>query len=185
MGFSWKRWSLCVPFALLTGAALWLGSAPRGDGPSRGSSDGVPHTAEAKNAQILTSSAPPATAQRSPTLESSEVAGPHPDDPHEPGMLPHPLTPEHGRIFAENRTIQALNDAMALRNVEKMRELLAKYRTLDPKDVEATQAGYGIIADCIESPGDAALEAASRFYDTERHSPLRRFVRRICFENVD
>ena len=100
-------------------------------------------------------------------------------------MLPHPITPEHERIFAENRTIGALNDAMAFRDVKKMRELLIEYRKIDPNDTDATQAGYEIVADCIEFPGDASLAAARKFYDTERHSPLRRFVRRICFENAD
>ena len=61
--------------------------------------------------------------------------------------------------------------------------LLVTYRSLDPKDVDKNQLGYEIIADCIEFPGEASLAAAREFYDTERHSPLRRFVRRICFEN--
>jgi hypothetical protein len=111
------------------------------------------------------------------------VVGPHPDDPHLPGMKPHPMTPEHERIQAENRLIQSLNDAMSFRKVKEMREMLVEYRKLDPTDVDANQAGYEIIADCIEFPGDASLTAARQFYDTERHSPLRRFVRRICFEN--
>lgn len=115
--------------------------------------------------------------------EGPRVVGPHPDDPHEPGMLPHPMTEEHERIQSENRTIQALNDAMAFRDVTKMRELLVEYRRIDPSDIEFTQAGYEVIADCIEFPGDASLAAAREFYDTQRHSPLRRFVRRICFEN--
>ena len=98
-------------------------------------------------------------------------------------MLPHPLDEAHERIDAENRLIQGLNDAMSFRKVKEMREMLVEYRKLDPTDIEATQAGYEVIADCIEFPGDASLAAARHFYDTERHSPLRRFVRRICFEN--
>jgi hypothetical protein len=76
-----------------------------------------------------------------------------------------------------------MNDAMSFRRVNEMRELLVHYRKLDPNDVEAYQAGYEIIADCIEFRGEASLSAARKFYDTERQSPLRRFVRRICFEN--
>jgi hypothetical protein len=98
-------------------------------------------------------------------------------------MLPHPRDEAHARIDAENSLIQRLNDAMSFRNVKQMRELLAEYRKLDPKDVDASQAGYTVIANCIEQPGEATLAAAHHFYDTRTHSPLRRFVRRICFEN--
>ena len=113
------------------------------------------------------------------------MVGPGPDDPHEPGMVPHPLDEAHARIAAENRLLQALNDAMSFRKVKEMREMLADYRKLDPEDVERNQLGYSVIADCIEFPGERSLAAARAFYDTRRHSALRRFVRRICFENTD
>jgi len=117
------------------------------------------------------------------SLKDENVVGPHPDDPHEPGMHPHPVTPEHERIYAENRLIQELNDLMSFRKTKEMREKIAEYRKLDPEDIEKNQIGYEIIADCIEFPGDPSLAAARQFYDTQRHSTLRRFVRRICFEN--
>jgi hypothetical protein len=98
-------------------------------------------------------------------------------------MVPHPLDEARARIAAENRLIQSLNDAMSFRKVGEMRRLLATYRNLDPRDADENQRGYEVIADCIESPGEASLTAARAFYDTERHSALRRFVRRICFEN--
>lgn len=53
------------------------------------------------------------------------------------------------------------------------------------KDIDKNQVGYQVIADCIEYPGETSLAAARHFYDTERHSPLRRFVRRICFEGAN
>lgn len=98
-------------------------------------------------------------------------------------MLPHPMDDARARIDAENRLIGRLNDAMSLRNVSEMRELIGEYRNLDATDVDASQAGYTVIADCIEHPGEGSLAAARQFYDTQRHSPLRRYVRRICFEN--
>ena len=107
----------------------------------------------------------------------------NPNDEHDPWMHPHPITPEHRRIQAETEAIQNLNDAMALRDVPKMRELIVAFRALDPSDTDRSQLGYGIIADCIEKPGEASLARAKDFYATERHSPLRRFVRRVCFEN--
>ena len=100
-------------------------------------------------------------------------------------MVPHPLDDERRRIDHINRLSQALNDAMSWRKVGEMREMLVEFRRLDPEDLDKTQAGYEIIADCIEFPGPASLAAARQFYDTERQSQLRRFVRRICFENTN
>ena len=100
-------------------------------------------------------------------------------------MLPHPTDEAHARIDAENRLIQRLNDAMSFRKVREMREMLVEYRRLDPTDADATRAGYAVIADCIEIPGETSLAAARQFYDAQRHSPLRRFVRRICFEGAN
>jgi hypothetical protein len=118
-----------------------------------------------------------------PAPKALNVVGPGPEDPHEPGMVPHPLDEERARLDTLNRLQQALNDAMSLRKVEEMRELLVSYRKLDPQDVDKNQLGYSVIADCIELPGERSLAAARAFYDAERHSSLRRFVRRICFEN--
>jgi hypothetical protein len=176
--------------ALLTGLVLWLSRGSESE--NRTSSLVEASDEEDVHAAAPDPVAPPprkrelplppsrATSQR---LHDDGVVGPHPDDPHLPGMKPHPLTPEHERIDAENALIQRLNDAMSFRKVREMREMLVEYRKLDPTDADANQAGYEVIADCIEFPGDASLTAARQFYDTERHSPLRRFVRRICFEN--
>jgi len=98
-------------------------------------------------------------------------------------MIPHPMDEARKRLHAENHLILLLNEAMSFRNVKEMRELLVEYRQLDPTDKDASQVGYAIIADCIDAPGEASLAAARHFYDTQRHSSLRRFVRRICFEN--
>ena len=125
----------------------------------------------------------PAPLPAPPGPNTLNVVGPGPNDPHEPGMVPHPLDEARARIDTENRLLQALNDAMSFRKVKEMREMLVTYRKLDPKDIEKNQLGYEVIADCIEFPGEASLAAARAFYDTQRHSPLRRFVRRICFEN--
>ena len=95
----------------------------------------------------------------------------------------HPMTKEHERLYAENALIQRLNDAMSFRKVDEMRAMLVEYAKLDPTDRDASQVGYAVIIDCIEHPGEASLAAAHRFYDTQGHSPLRRWVRRICFEN--
>lgn len=168
---------------------LWLGLRPKDERAAHGAPRRVvEEKQQAKLQNVAPTTAPPAlplppapaVASPSPSLN---VVGPGPDDPHEPGMVPHPLDEAHARIDTENRLLQALNDAMSFRKVKEMRELLATYRNLDPNDTDKTQLGYQVIADCIELPGPASLAAAHAFYDTQRHSPLRRFVRRICFEN--
>jgi hypothetical protein len=178
-----------IPIALAVAAAavgLWLVLSPadeRADAP-----DDVVDADAARAVVPAAAPAPPpppnAAPRSAPVAPAGpNVVGPHPDDPHEPGMIPHPMDEARKRLYAENHLILLLNEAMSFRNVKEMRELLVEYRQLDPTDKDASQVGYAIIADCIDAPGEASLAAAHHFYDTQRHSPLRRFVRRICFEN--
>jgi hypothetical protein len=100
-----------------------------------------------------------------------------PADPH-----PHPINAERRRIQHELQLSSALSDAMAIKDVPRMRELLAEYRREHANDEHKLQEGYSLIADCIERPGEATRAAAQRYYDLERASTLRRFVRRACLE---
>jgi hypothetical protein len=200
------RRAYAAAFVAILGLGLWLVRAQKSELPKEGRApkhepahahEETAELVKAPNARTIPASAP--VAARSETLSepraseapapsansvSGQVVGAHAHDAHLPGMLPHPENdPVRQRLHAENRLIQSMNDAMSFRRVNEMRELLVHYRKLDPNDVEAYQAGYEIIADCIEFRGEASLSAARKFYDTERQSPLRRFVRRICFEN--
>jgi hypothetical protein len=182
--------------ALLGGAGFWLTRPPERElvterrpaahAPAPQHADPTEQTTPPEQ-QTIPASVPPAPAPPpAPHTLVGEVVGAHPHAPHLPGMLPHPEgDPARERLHSENRLIQTLNDAMSFRRVDEMRALLAEYKKLDPTDVHSNQAGYAVIIDCIESPGDASLAAAHKFYDNERHSPLRRFVRRICFENTN
>jgi hypothetical protein len=106
------------------------------------------------------------------------------DDPRPDGpMHPHPITDRHIRIQNENALLGQLNGAMDVADAAGLRRLLDEYRQEYPDDPEKLQEGYGIIADCLEHPGnDAAKAAAQRYYDVERGSILRRFVSRHCLE---
>jgi hypothetical protein len=95
---------------------------------------------------------------------------------------PHPITPEHQRIQQELRLVQGLNDALDLKDATGMRTLIAEYERHDPADENAMRAGYERIADCLEDPGDRTRAAARKYYDQERASTLRRYVRRVCLE---
>jgi hypothetical protein len=109
----------------------------------------------------------------------------NPADPNAPrpdgGPLhPHPITPQHERIFRENQLIGALYGAMDVKDGPGVRKLADQYRQEYPEDPNQLQQGYDIIADCLEHPGPGASAAGQRYYDVERGSILRRFVARHC-----
>jgi hypothetical protein len=95
---------------------------------------------------------------------------------------PHPITPEHARLFEENRLFAALSAAMDRRDSVAMRQLLAEYEHEYPEDPQLLQAGFAVIADCIDHPGQTSTGAAQAYYVANKASILRRHVRRHCFE---
>jgi hypothetical protein len=112
-----------------------------------------------------------------------------PHDPEEPvakgPVHPHPITPAHQRIYRENSLLHALNGAMDINDAAGMRRLLERYREDYPEDANELQEGYALIADCLEQPDAATLERARSYYANEIASPLRRYVRRHCFERAE
>jgi hypothetical protein len=137
------------------------------------------------------SAPPPATARAAPDASPAAPAEPEllinppgNDDPRPDGVLhPHPITPRHIRIQHENALIGQLNGAMDVNDGPGLRRLLDQYRDEYPDDENQLQEGYGIIADCLEHPGEASRAAGQRYYDRERGSILRLFVQRHCLEN--
>jgi hypothetical protein len=95
---------------------------------------------------------------------------------------PHPITPQHERIYRENQLTFSLDGAVDVEDAKGIRRLLATYRQEFPEDSLVLQQGYEIIADCLERPGIATRTVAQSFYDTEFASTLRRHVRRHCLE---
>ena len=98
------------------------------------------------------------------------------------GMVPHPITPTHERIFRENNLIGVLNGAMDVKDVAGLRALLKQYRDEYPEDAHVLADGYQLIADCLEHPGAETRAVAQRYYDEQRDSGLRRYIRRYCLE---
>jgi hypothetical protein len=107
----------------------------------------------------------------------------HDGDPKPPGPLhPHPISPQHLRIFAENRIAFALDDATDAKDVAVMKQLLAQYRREFPEDQWQLQDGYAVIIDCLEHPGPEARRAAERWLDQNNGSTVKRSVLRNCME---
>jgi hypothetical protein len=141
--------------------------------PARAPKEPVAELAPATNEPPTTAPAAFVPKGRPATLQ------PEPAAPEEP-RHPHPITPAHERIFRENDFIGSLNGAMDVKDAPGMRRLLARYRAEYPEDALAVQAGYALIADCLERPGAESAAAARRYYETETASTLRRYVRRHC-----
>jgi hypothetical protein len=98
------------------------------------------------------------------------------------GMVPHPLTPQHARIFRENNLIGDLNGAMDAADAPALRRLLAVYRDEFPEDAHTLQDGYELIASCLENLTPETRATAQRYYDQQLDSGLRRYIRRHCLE---
>ena len=130
---------------------------------------------------VLTAARPPAavSVQRAlPAAQPLQLAAAS----SVPDSEPHPITPERARLQRELQLIGALNDAVDLADGARVRELVVRYREHDPTDEQGLQAGYEHIADCLEQPGEEARARAQQYYDRERASILRRYIRRHCLE---
>ncbi|WP_433937337.1 hypothetical protein AB3662_22150 [Sorangium cellulosum] len=182
------RWRWFVAASMLLGAALCLVTrsrepdgqrlpsarqeAPRGEAPREAASRSASDEPRA----------PAGSAEPAEAVDGLPLVGPSPDDRHDGPAHPHPITPRHLEIQHENGLVALLNDAMSARNGARMRELVNEYRRTHPGDVSRLQEGYGIIADCLEAPGEASRAAAEGYYAQRRASTVRRFVRTICLE---
>ena len=130
----------------------------------------------------VTQSSRPRTQAPSAHVVSSAAAPSH--DRH-----PHPSTPEREALQQELRIVGALQDALDLEDVPALRALIARYRAHVPADENQLAEGYARLADCLEvdhdqrdHEHDSVRAAALAYYENERASTLRRYIRRICLE---
>jgi hypothetical protein len=130
---------------------------------------------------------PPPAPSVTPPLEYAADGVPF--KPHQPStpdpegpMHPHPITPEHERIFKENNLFSTISGAMDRRDTVAMRKFLEEYEHEYPEDSHLLQEGFRVIADCIDFPGEKSTAAARAYYGANKASIIRRYVRRHCFE---
>ena len=177
-------------------AAVWFfarpASVPGEDGAPAGEAriaiappQGSPPPQPSRSAPPTTPSLPWPPAPQAPREEAitsdgipiapprGEVTGP---------VHPHPITPQHQRIYAENRLVGALDGAMEVKDATGMRRLLDQYRREYPEDDNDLQDGYAVIADCLDHPGSASRGAAEHWLDAHNGSTLKRFVNRHCLD---
>ena len=190
-----NRSRLVVVLAIALGAIViaggWLltarrsarhGQAPLADGPAA-----TTPPAPARPPVVVREErrpAPPAPAEPEHVAADGLGFMPlHDGDPIPPGPVhPHPISPRHERIFAENRIAFALDDATDARDVAAMKQLLAQYRREFPEDQWQLQDGYAVIIDCLEHPGRASRQAAERWLDQNNGSTVKRSVLRNCID---
>jgi hypothetical protein len=183
-----KRPLLVVAGAVLCAAVVVVRWRSRQPEPAD-DDDSSTTMAEAPPAASPTPALPPPAPVARPEAVANDgvpIVPAHNEDPRDPNvpMHPHPITPRHERIFAENRLIGALNGAMDVKDVAGMRRLLEEYRRDYPEDDNQLQEGYAVIAECLEQLGDQSREAAQRWVAAHNGSTLKRFVNRHCLESA-
>ena len=186
-----RRAAIAFTLLVAAGTAAWLLLRPE---PPRDEPVEPPaEVAETTPSPVVDTPRPPALppapppAARKPdevvTSDGLPIMPPGANDPRPDGPVhPHPITPQHQRIYRENHLVGELNGAMDVKDVPGLRRLLEEYRRDYPEDDNMLQDGYAVIADCLEHPGEAARAAAERWAETHRGSTLRRFVNRHCLE---
>ena len=187
---SFKRIVAALALGAVTLLAGWLFSARRHERREVSPPPEDTTTAAAPERENTNATPPPRKSAPPSTKADEHVAADglgfmplHEGDPRPPGPLhPHPITPSHQRLFAENRIAFALDDATDAKDVTAMRKLLEQYRHDFPEDQWQLQGGYAVILDCLEHPGAASRAAAERWLDENNGSTVKRSVLRNCIE---
>ena len=187
-GRSRQRLLLLISGLLVCLAAIWYFARRDDEPPAPVAEEAPPEAPVAAPQPAAPRPAPPPPAARPPAPAPDEVITSDgiPIAPPRGEVVgpahPHPITPQHQRLFGENRLLGALDGAMEIKDVAGMRRLLEQYRREYPEDDQESQDGYQAIADCIEHPGATTRAAAERWIDLHNGSSVKRFVVRYCLE---
>jgi hypothetical protein len=193
---SWGR-GLAVVLMFLVGAALiWFAYRRGGPKLSEGAQE-APALAESAASPRAPRQAPaPASTHamtpsgHAPTTVPADpyagmYAGPGPDDPAGPGMLPHPITAEHVRLYRDVELLDSAWRALERGEFERARTLLREHASeYAASRYDDINDGLTILADCMERPSAAARDRAQRFYDEHTSSTTRRRIRKHCLQTV-
>lgn len=175
-----RRWIIASAFMLGAAVLAWWLLRPPSRPPDLPGPTSVANAPQAAPARAPLSQQQTEPVNFSPDGLPIRPAGSAPVNAE--GMLPHPITPQHQRIFRENNLIGNLSGAMDVKDVAGLRRLLEQYRREYPEDAHVLQDGYELIADCFERPGPETRAEAQRYYDEQLDSGLRRYIRRHCLE---
>jgi hypothetical protein len=173
-----------IGFALLLSSGLQEAPAvaPPEQRPrvARGESVRAPEGNASRTDRVRAPAPPPSLVSAREPMRRAPLATHELDDEL---RQPHAITPQHLRIFEENNRIAALNGAMDRGDVVALRRMNAAYRRDYAEDAHVLAEGYDLIADCLEQRTTQVVASARRFWERERASSLRRYVRRHCLES--
>jgi hypothetical protein len=175
---------------LLGGAVFWLWQRSHDQPPDeaqevRESVESLAEPAAVRDdtePRLLASRGPESRPQQQLGRDGVPIMAAHDDSSAYGPRHPHPITPQHQRIFRENSLIGALNGAMDARDFEAIRRLNEQYKTEYPEDAQLLQPGYDLIAECLQQRTPENRARAERYFNEELASTLRRYVRRYCLE---
>ncbi len=166
--------ALLVLLSLL--ASSRVASVPPGAGEAASAHAGASH-----EERVIASRA--VTAQPTPNRPKPPVfAGPGPDDPAGPGMLPHPITAEHKRLYRDVELLDGAWQALKSRDFERARALLNTHANEYASGYDDMQDGLIVLADCMQYPSATSRERAERFYTERTASSMRRRIRTHCLQ---
>lgn len=98
---------------------------------------------------------------------------------YDENIHPHPQSDEHQDLYRENTQSFDVLGAIDIQDVEGLRSLYAEYQLNDPMNIMMME-GVRVIADCLEDKSEASKYAGQVYYDNNKASRLRRYVRRYC-----
>jgi hypothetical protein len=124
-----------------------------------------------------------------PALEqllSAARQAPAPDHAHErpPDGRPHPVTPEHLRLYRDVDLLRAAEAAIRTGRYDEARALVAQHRRELHGMSAPEEEGLLLLADCAEQRSPDNVARVRRFYDQHTDSMLRRRLRRSCLERA-
>ena len=191
---SWGR-GLAVFVMVLIGALLVLFAYRRG-APKL--SDAAPAAEPAQGeraapAPVLPQSSAPTAAltMKAETAVPADpyegmYAGPGPDDPAGPGMLPHPITKEHVRLYRDVELLDGAWQALKQRDFQQARVLLRQHASeYGAAGYDDLNDGLTLLADCMEHPSATTRARAQHFYDHRTASTARRKIRKHCLQGTE
>jgi hypothetical protein len=169
---------------LLLGAALLSAAVLSASLHARQPSEGQ-QAREAPGAALVESAraARPSRAALAQLLASaSQARAPEPAHARPEDGRPHPITPDHLRLYRDADLLRAADAAIRAGRFDDARELLAQHhRELNGMSAREEE-GLLLLADCAERRSAHSVARVQRFYDEHTDSTLRRRLRRACLE---
>lgn len=115
---------------------------------------------------------------------AEESAPAQPASDETPDRTPHPLTPDHERLYRDVDLLHAADQAIEAGRFAEARALLAQHHRELPGMSVVEEEGLWLLTDCAELRSAANVSRVQAFYDQHSASTVRRRLRRACLEST-